>query len=299
MTALSQREFARRLERRKRWGHLFTAISLAATLLGLLFLAVLLTGIFWIGWPWLDWQFLLSFPSRFPEESGILSALVGSLLVGGLTALFAFPIGIAAAIYLEEYAPNNWFTNLLQINIANLAGVPSIVYGLLGLGLFVSGLQLGHSVLAGALTLSLLILPVTIITAREALRAVPDSIRQAAYAVGATKWQVIRHHVFVYAFPGILTGTILAMARAIGETAPLIAIGALVIVRFLPQNLLDYFTVLPIQIWNWTSVPDPPPAPGLPSFKEIAGAASVVLLILLLIFNALAVFLRAKFQSRW
>jgi len=298
-SVLHQTEFSQHLARRQRLGRVFSTFSLGATLLGLFFLALLLAGIFWIGLPWLNWNFLTNFPSRFPEESGILSALVGSLLMGSLTVLIAFPIGIAAAIYLEEYAPNNWFTNFLQINIANLAGVPSIIYGLLGLGLFVSGLQLGRGVLAGAMTISLLSLPVTILSAREALRAVPDSIRQAAYAVGATRWQVIRHHVLVYAFPGILTGTILAMARAIGETAPLIAIGALVIVRFLPQNLMDYFTVLPIQIWNWTSVPDPPPAPGLPSFKDIAGTASLVLLVLLLVFNTVAIILRQKFQRRW
>jgi phosphate transport system permease protein len=290
---------ARRLAARRRRSRSFTALSWVSTAIGLAFLALVLTGIVAIGWPWLDWKFLTSFPSRFPEESGIFSALVGTLLVGCLTALLAFPLGIGAAIYLEEYAPDNWLTNFLQINIANLAGVPSIIYGLLGLGLFVSGLQLGRSLLAGAMTLALLVLPVTILASREALRAVPDTIRQAAYAVGATRWQVIRHHVLVYALPGILTGTILAISRAVGETAPLIAIGALVIVRFLPEHLMDIFTVLPIQIWNWTSMPDPPPLPGAPSFKDLAGTASLVLLLVALLFNIVTIILRQKLQRRW
>lgn len=282
----------RRLARRKRIGNLFAVCSVAATLLGLVFLAVLLFDIFRDGLPWLDWQFITSFPSRFPEESGILSALVGSLYVISLTAIFALPLGVGAAVYLEEYAPKNWLTSLLNINIANLAGTPSIVYGLLGLGLFVSGLQLGKSVLAGALTLTLLVLPLTIIAAREAIRAVPDSIRQAAYAVGATQWQVIRHHVLPYALPGILTGLILAISRAIGETAPLIMLGALQYVPFLPNSLFDYFTVLPIQIFNWISRPQR-------EFHEVAAAGIIVLLIVLLVLNATAILLRNKYQRRW
>ena len=282
----------RRLARRKRIGKLFAVCSAASTLLGLAFLAVLLFDIFRDGLPWLDWQFLTSFPSRFPEESGILSALVGSLYVIILTALFALPLGVGAAVYLEEYAPKSPLTSLLNINIANLAGTPSIVYGLLGLGLFVNGLRLGKSVLAGALTLTLLVLPLTIMAAREAIRAVPDSIRQAAYALGATRWQVIRHHVLPYALPGILTGLILAISRAIGETAPLIMLGALQYVPFLPRNLLDYFTVLPIQIFNWVSRPQR-------EFHEIAAAGIIVLLIVLLMLNATAILLRNKYQRGW
>lgn len=282
----------RRLARRKHIGNLFAVCSVASTLLGLLFLAILLFDIFRDGLPWLDWQFLTSFPSRFPEESGILSALVGSLYVIGLTALFALPLGVGAAVYLEEYAPKSRLTSLLNINIANLAGTPSIVYGLLGLGLFVNGLRLGKSVLAGALTLTLLVLPLTIIAAREAIRAVPDSIRQAAYAVGATRWQVIRYHVLPYAAPGILTGLILAISRAIGETAPLIMLGALQYVPFLPNSLLDYFTVLPIQIFNWISRPQR-------EFHEVAAAGIIVLLIVLLVLNAAAILLRNRYQRRW
>ncbi len=281
-----------RLARRKRIGEIFAVCSLASTLLGLGFLAILLFDIFRDGLPWLDWQFITSFPSRFPEEAGILSALVGSLYVITLTVLFGLPLGVGAAVYLEEYAPKSPLTSLLNINIANLAGTPSIVYGLLGLGLFVNGLRLGKSVLAGALTLTLLVLPLTVIAAREAIRAVPDSIRQAAYAVGATRWQVIRHHVLPYAAPGILTGLILAISRAIGETAPLIMLGALQFVPFLPQNLLDYFTVLPIQIFNWTSRPQR-------EFHEVAAAGIIVLLIVLLALNATAILLRNKYQRRW
>lgn len=282
----------RLLARRQRIGVVFAVCSVAATLLGLVFLVVLLFDILRDGLPWLDWQFLTSFPSRFPEEAGILSALVGSLYVIILTALFALPLGVGAAVYLEEYAPKSPLTSLLNINIANLAGTPSIVYGLLGLGLFVNGLRLGKSLLAGALTLTLLVLPLTIIAAREAIRAVPDSIRQAAYAVGATRWQVVRHHVLPYAAPGILTGLILAISRAIGETAPLIMLGALQYVPFLPQNLLDYFTVLPIQIFNWISRPER-------EFHEVAAAGIIVLLIVLLALNATAILLRNKYQRRW
>lgn len=284
-----QVDLVRRLKHRRRiMGQAFQGLSQGALLMGLLFLALLVAGLLWVGLPWLDWQFITSYPSSlFPEQSGILSALFGSLVMAGLTALLAFPIGVAAAIYLEEYASDNWLTKVLQVNIANLAGVPSVLYGILGYTLFIR--HLGRSCLAGALALALLILPVTIIAAREALRAVPDSIRQAAYAVGATRWQVIRHHVLLYALPGILTGTILAMARALGETAPLIALGALVVVRFIDCS---FFTVLPIQIWNWASQPDP-------AYRALAAAASLVLLILVLMLNALAIFLRHKLQRRW
>ncbi len=284
-------DFRRQLASRKRWGRAFAALCLLATVAGLVVLTVLLTDVFQKSQGWLDTQFLSSFPSRRPEKAGILSALAGSIWLVILTALFSFPVGVAAAIYLEEYAPRNWLTSLIQTNIANLAGVPSIVYGLLGLGVFVRSLGLGRSLLAGALTMSLLILPTIIIASREAIRAVPPSLRHAAFALGSTRWQTVWHHVLPVAFSGILTGTVLALSRAIGETAPLITIGALTYIAFLPDNALSPFTVLPIQIFNWTSRPQQ-------EFRSLAAAGIVVLLIVLLSANATALFLRDRFQKR-
>jgi phosphate transport system permease protein len=269
----------------------FVALALAATMIGILVLLILLVDVINKAWGWLDWQFLTSFPSRFPEKAGILSSLVGSIYLVLLTALFSFPVGVAAAIYLEEYAPKNWVTNLIQTNISNLAGVPSIVYGLLGLGIFVRALALGRSLLAGSLTMSLLILPTIIIVAREAICAVPVSLRHAALAVGSTRWQTVWHHILPQAFPGILTGTILALSRAIGETAPLITIGALTYIAFLPESVLDQFTVLPIQIFNWTSRPQE-------GFRHTAAAGIVLLLVVLLSANAVAVLLRNRLQKK-
>jgi phosphate transport system permease protein len=280
------------LQARQRVGRAFAPVALAATVLGLVVLAVLLIDVFSKSLGWLDWQFLTSFPSRFPEKAGILSALFGSLYLVALVAVIAFPIGVAAATYLEEYAPNNWLTALIQTNIANLAGVPSIVYGLLGLGIFVRTFGLGRSILAGALTMSLLVLPTVIIAAREAIRAVPPSLRQASLALGVSRWQTTWNVVLPLAFPGILTGTILALSRAIGETAPLITIGALTYIAFLPRSVLDQFTVLPIQIFNWTSRPQE-------EFRFIAAAGIVVLLIVLLSANAFAILLRDKLQKRY
>lgn len=208
-------QLAPNLPARRRKGRVFVALALAATMIGILVLLILLVDVINKAWGWLDWQFLTSFPSRFPEKAGILSSLVGSIYLVLLTALFSFPVGVAAAIYLEEYAPKNWVTNLIQTNISNLAGVPSIVYGLLGLGIFVRALALGRSLLAGSLTMSLLILPTIIIVAREAIRAVPASLRHAALAVGSTRWQTVWHHILPQAFPGILTGTILALSRVL------------------------------------------------------------------------------------
>lgn len=283
---------------RKAMDRLFEWLALIATFLGLIVLAALLWDVLQDGLPRLSWQFLTSFPSRKPEEAGILSALVGSLWLLGLTALIAFPIGVGAGIYLEEYAPDNWLTRLIEINIANLAGVPSIIYGLLGLEIFVRFLfpvTGGRSVLSGALTMSLLILPILIIATREALRAVPDTLRQAGYALGATRWQVIRDQVLPLAFPGILTGTILALSRAIGETAPLITIGALTYIAFLPpiglEGLRSPFTVLPIQIFNWVSRPQK-------GFHANAAAGILVLLIVLLSMNSIAIVLRNRYQKR-
>lgn len=272
-------------------GAIFAAVCLAAAVVGLVVLATLLIDVYGKSRGWLDWQFLTNFPSRRPEKAGILSPLAGSIWLVILTALFSFPVGVAAAIYLEEYAPRNWLTTLIQTNIANLAGVPSIVYGLLGLGIFVRSLGLGRSLLAGALTMSLLILPTIIIASREAIRAVPPSLRHAAFALGSTRWQTVWHHVLPMVFSGVLTGTILALSRAIGETAPLITIGALTYVAFLPDNALSPFTVLPIQIFNWTSRPQE-------EFRNLAAAGIVVLLIVLLSANAAAIFLRNRFQKQ-
>ncbi|HWP28472.1 MAG TPA: phosphate ABC transporter permease PstA, partial [Chloroflexota bacterium] len=233
---------------RRRVGRAFELLCLAAIVLALLALAVLLIDILRRGLPTLTWQFLTSFPSRFPEQAGIKAALVGSLWLLVLTAAIALPVGVAAAVWLEEYARKGALSRFIEVNIANLAGVPSIVYGLLGLGLFVRALQLERSVLAGALTMALLVLPIIIINAREALRAVPSTHREAAYALGATRSQVVWGVVLPAALPGIMTGIILALSRAIGETAPLITIGALTFIAFLPQSPLDPFTVLPIQI---------------------------------------------------
>ncbi len=287
----TQEKFFPRLKLRQRLGWLFQVISLLAILVAMVALVVLLMDVILDGWRTLSWNFLTSFPSRRPEQAGIYSALVGTVYVMGLTALFAFPIGVGAALYLEEYLSQNRLSRVLEINIANLAGVPSIIYGLLGLGFFVRQMALGRSVLAGALTLALLILPIIIVSAREALRAVPSSIREAAYALGASRWQMLRHSVLPMAWPGILTGSILAFSRAIGETAPLITIGALTYVAFLPSSLQDGFTVLPIQIFNWVSRPQD-------GFHAIAASGILVLLAVLLSMNAVAIWLRNRLQKR-
>jgi phosphate transport system permease protein len=255
-------------------------------------LAVLLVNVISQGWSRVNWDFLTSFPSRRPEEAGIKAALLGSIYVVIIAGITSFSLGLGAAIYLEEYATRNWFARIIQTNIANLAGVPSIVYGLLGLEIFVRFIGLGKSVLAGGLTLALLVLPIIIIAAEEAIRAVPSSIREGAYALGATRWQAIWHLVLPQAFPGILTGVILAVSRAIGETAPLIVMGALTFVPFAPDSPLSRFTVLPIQIFNWVSRPQP-------GFHQAAAAGIIVLLIVLLTMNAVAVILRNKFQRKW
>jgi phosphate transport system permease protein len=279
-------------------GRAFEALGLVATLVGLVVLAALVADVLADGLPRLSWQFLTSFPSRRPAEAGILSALVGSAWLLVLTALLAFPLGIGAAIYLEEYSTKSRVERLIEVNIANLAGVPSIIYGLLGLELFVRimrPLTGGRSLLSGAMTMALLVMPIVIIAAREALKAVPDTFRQAAYALGATRWQVIRGVVIPVALPGMLTGTILALSRAVGETAPLITIGALTYVAFLPdvsvEALRSPFTVLPIQIFNWVSRPQA-------GFHTNAAAAIIVLLVMLLLMNAAAVLLRNRYQRR-
>jgi phosphate transport system permease protein len=270
---------------------LLAGFGILATLLGLVTLGALLFDVFRDGFGRLSWQFLTSFPSRRASDAGIYAALIGSLYVIALTAVIAIPVGIAAALYLEEYANRRGrVARLIVINIANLAGVPSIIYGLLGLGLFVRWMRMGPSVLAGASTLALLVLPVVILATREALRAVPGTLREGSYALGATKWQTTWHQVLPAAFPSILTGLILALSRAIGETAPLITIGALTYVPFAPNSIWSPFTVLPIQVFNWVSRPQA-------AFAENAAAGIIVLLAVLLIMNGTAIALRDRLQK--
>jgi phosphate transport system permease protein len=287
----------------KRWDKVFSVIGILALLVGILTLAALFAGMVIDGVPRLTGDFFTNFPSRRASQAGILSAWVGSILVMLVTGAFAVPVGIAGAIYLEEYAKKNWVTDAIEINISNLAGVPSIVYGLLALGLFVYTFGFGQSILSAGLTLALLILPIVIVATRESLRAIPQHIREGAYACGASQWQVVSHHLVPYGLPGILTGVIIGMARAIGETAPIITIGALTFIAFLPPapfsgeppaGLFDWlfspFTVMPIQIFNWTSRPDP-------AFHQNAAAASFVLVFMTLGMNALAIWLRYRLRK--
>lgn len=281
----------------------FRALALAATWFGVVMLAVLIVGILKDGLAALDFGFLESFPSRKPEIAGFKAAIWGSVWAVGFTAIFSVPVGIGAAIYLEEYATKGRLAQMLDLLVANLAGVPSILYGMLGLIAFVRmfnveattilGLEVpfGRSVLAGSLTLTLLILPVIIIAAREALKAVPSSLRQAAYGIGATRWQCVRHHVLPAALPGIMTGVVLALSRALGETAPLIMIGALTYVAFVPETPYDQFTAMPIQIFNWASRPQA-------AFHDLAATGCIVLLAVLLGMNATAIWLRNRAESR-
>lgn len=271
----------------------FQAALLLCLFVGILTLVTLLFDVFRDGLPRLSWEYVTSLDSRFPARAGILSALLGTLWLVGLVAVISFPLGVGAALYLEEFAPRNRFTTLIEVNVANLAGVPSIVYGLLGLAVFVRFMNLGRSVLAGALTLTLLILPVIIVAGREALRAVPPSIREGAYAVGATPLQTVWRQTLPAALPGMLTGIILGLSRAIGETAPLITLGALTYVNFVPTSPLDRFTAMPIQIFNWISRPQS-------AFREeVAAAGIILLLVVLLAMNAIAIFLRGRYERRW
>ncbi|MEK9648915.1 MAG: phosphate ABC transporter permease PstA [Gammaproteobacteria bacterium] len=258
---------------------------------GVLLLAILLYQVSIDGFRWLDWQFIDSFPSRFPERAGIKSALVGTIWLISLVALISIPVGVSTALYLEEFAGKGKISKIIEVNIANLAGVPSIVYGILGLAIFVRYMALERSLVSGALTMSLLILPVIIIASREAIKTVPMSIRYAAYSLGATKWQTAWAHVLPASFPGIMTGVILALSRAIGETAPLIMIGALTFVAFLPEGPMDSFTALPIQIYNWVSRPQQ-------EFHELAAAGIIILLTVLLLMNATAIYIRNKTERR-
>jgi phosphate transport system permease protein len=289
---------------RKRWDLVFALVGLVALMVGVLAFTALFVQMLADGLPRLGWDFFTSFPSRKAERAGILSAWVGSTLVMLVTACTAVPLGVAAGVYLEEYAPRNWMTDLIEINVTNLAGVPSIVYGLLALGLFVYGFGLGQSILTAGLTLGLLILPVVIVATREAIRSIPAAIREGSYALGATRWQTTRYHILPYSAAGILTGVIIGMARAIGETAPVITIGALTFIAFLPPApvqpefpfvsfdwLFSPFTVMPIQMFNWTSRPDP-------AFHHNAAAAGVVLVAMTLSMNALAIYIRYRLRKR-
>ncbi|MBD1914135.1 MULTISPECIES: phosphate ABC transporter permease PstA [unclassified Leptolyngbya] len=285
--------FDSNLKQRYRLDAIFRALTWIATSIGLIVLAILIIDTCIDALPRLNLDFLTSFPSRRAERAGVASALAGTVWLLLITAAFAFPIGVGTGIYLQEFAKDNWFTRMVEINISNLAAVPSIIYGLLGLTVFVQALRPitnGRSLLAAGLTLALLILPVIIVATREALKAVPDGLRLAGMALGSTRWQTVWHHILPLAFPGILTGTILALSRAIGETAPLIVIGAQTFVAFLPNGPFSSFSALPIQIFNWTSRPQE-------AFHANAAAGSIVLLVVLLLMNATAIYLRNRFQK--
>lgn len=288
----------------KRWDLIFAVCGVLALMVGVLTFAALFADMAIGGLPRLSGDFFLNFPSRRAAQAGILSAWVGSVLVMLVTAFFAVPLGVAAGLYLEEYAAKNWVTDVIEINITNLAGVPSIVYGLLALGLFVYQFGFGQSILSAGLTLALLILPVVIVATREAIRGIPQGIREGAYALGATQWQVCKDHVVPYSMPGILTGVIIGMARAIGETAPIITIGALTFIAFLPpapvqteppfvsfEWVMSPFTVMPIQMFNWTSRPEA-------AFHQNAAAAGFVLVLMTLGMNAIAIWLRYRLRKR-
>jgi phosphate transport system permease protein len=295
-------ELRANISRRKLLDAIFAIIGLLTIIVAITTLLALIIRLAVDGTPRLNWQFFTSFPGRKPEEAGILSAWVGTSLVMLVTLVAAIPLGVASGIYLEEYAPKNWLSALIEINVTNLAGVPSIIYGLLALGLFAEQLKLGESILTAGLTLALLVLPVVIVTTRESLRAIPNSIREAAYALGTTKWQMIWDHTLPYSMSGILTGIIVGLARAIGETAPLITIGALTFIAFLPEPpiksqfpfisfewLKAPFTVMPIQMFNWVSRPEP-------EFQFNAAAAGVVLIAMTLVMNGIAIYLRYRFR---
>ncbi len=293
------------IARGRRYDMLFAALGVLALGVALLTFVTLFVDMAMEGLARISPDFFLNFPSRRASQAGILSAWVGSIVVMLVTAAVAVPVGVGAGIYLEEYARKHWLTDLIEINITNLAGVPSIIYGLLALGLFVYGLGLGQSILTAGLTLALLILPIVIVTTREAIRGIPGIIREGAYALGATKWQTVQHHILPYSMPGILTGVIIGLSRAIGETAPIITIGALTFIAFLPPSpittqppflsfewLSSPFTVMPIQMFNWTSRPDP-------AFHANAAAAGLVLVVMTLAMNALAIYLRYRLRKRF
>ena len=289
--AFSDEQAQLQLQRRHRKARMFTRFCASITWAGVFLLAVLLIQISIEGFAWIDWQFIDSFPSRFPARAGIKSALVGTLWLIVMIAVISVPVGISAALYLEEFSGKGRIAKIIEVNIANLSGVPSIVYGILGLAIFVRYFAFERSLVSGALTMSLLVLPTIIIASREAIKTVPMSIRYAALSLGATRWQTTWSHVLPASFPGIMTGVILALSRAIGETAPLIMIGALTFVAFTPQTPWDEFTALPIQIYNWVGRPQQ-------EFQELAAAGIIVLLIVLLLMNATAIYIRSKTEQR-
>ncbi|MEK6210979.1 MAG: phosphate ABC transporter permease PstA [Pseudomonadota bacterium] len=304
MADMTVAEIRALIVKHKRWDVIFATIGVLALMVGVLTFASLFAGMAIDGAHRLSLDFFTNFPSRHPEQAGILSAWVGTTLVMIVTAVTAVPLGVAGAVYLEEYAPKNWVTDIIEINVTNLAGVPSIVYGLLALGLFVYQFGFGQSILSAGLTLALLILPVVIVATREAIRSIPAVIREGAYALGATKWQTTADHILPYSIPGILTGVIIGMARAIGETAPIITIGALTFIAFLPPapfsgdppaGLFDWlfapFTVMPIQMFNWTSRPEA-------AFHQNAAAAGLVLVVMTLSMNALAIYIRYRLRKK-
>ena len=291
------------IKRHKLNDYIFSVIGLIALMVGLITLMMLFVDLIYDGSAKFNLEFLSQYPSRRAAHAGLLSAWVGSMLVMTVTFITAVPMGVAAGLYLEEYAPKNWVTDIIEINVSNLAGVPSIVYGLLALGLFVYGLGLGQSILTAGLTLGLLILPIVIVSTREAIRAIPVAIREAAYAVGATKWQVVYDHVLKYSYGGVLTGVIIGMARALGETAPIITIGALTFIAFLPpapimetapyinfEWLSSGFTVMPIQMFNWLSRPDH-------AFHVNAAATGAIIILVTLLMNGTAIHLRYKIRK--
>jgi phosphate transport system permease protein len=303
MADLTVAEIRALITKHKRWDLIFATVGVLALMVGVLTFVALFAGMVMDGAHRLSWDFFVNFPSRRAENAGILSAWVGSTLVMLVTAVTAIPVGVAGAVYLEEYAPKNWMTDIIEINVTNLAGVPSIIYGLLALGLFVYKFGFGQSILSAGLTLALLILPVVIVATREAIRSIPGVIREGAYALGATKWQTTADHILPYSVPGILTGVIIGLARAIGETAPIITIGALTFIAFLPPApftgdpaagpfdwLFAPFTVMPIQMFNWTSRPEA-------AFHQNAAAAGLVLVVMTLSMNALAIYIRYRLRK--
>ena len=303
MADMTVAEIRALITRHKRWDLIFASVGVLALMVGVLTFVALFAGMVMDGAHRLSWDFFVNFPSRRAENAGILSAWVGSTLVMLVTAVTAIPVGVAGAVYLEEYAPKNWITDIIEINVTNLAGVPSIIYGLLALGLFVYKFGFGQSILSAGLTLALLILPVVIVATREAIRSIPGVIREGAYALGATKWQTTADHILPYSVPGILTGVIIGLARAIGETAPIITIGALTFIAFLPPApftgdppagafdwLFAPFTVMPIQMFNWTSRPEA-------AFHQNAAAAGLVLVVMTLSMNALAIYIRYRLRK--
>ena len=288
---LKKENYNQNLNSRYTKGKLYFTVFFTALMIAIIGLAILLFQIISQGTEMLSWTFVSSYPSRFPEKAGILSALVGSIWLMGLTGIFAVPLGIGTAVYLEEYAPKNKFTQFLEINISNLAGVPSIVYGLLGLAVFVGALNMGRTLIAGALTMALLVMPIVILASREAIKQVPYSHREAAYALGATRWEVVRSVVLPSAIPGIMTGAILSMSRAVGEAAPVLAVSALVYLTFVPTDPFDRFTVMPIQIYNWVSRPQD-------GFRELAASGIILLLVLLLSMNSISIYIRSKYKNK-